>query len=392
MTLEENIRRNNMLIPDYSKPTIVDLMRTVYSKKGVSFGSAEQTAMMSLVKDKKHIVFILIDGMGSNLVNSMPANNILRKNKKCDLFTVNPSSTGAVLASVATAEYPAQHGILGWYSYNRQADVAYYPLLFKARDCDKSLAEYKLRPNDIFRTPSVMGKLQCHTTAFFPNMIVNSEYSKFTVSDDSARIGYNDIDDAFAKVEEHISKLNEPSFTYLYIPDIDSSEHDCGVYSDRVKQLMQKISAGVERLSKINPAETSIIITADHGQTDVGGHDIIMDFNKYSEYFYAMPGIDFGTATFYVKPDKTKEFENEFRKDFDGLMFLHKTEDYFRLHIFGSGEASDYAKSNFGEYIGFCKKGYYFLNSKDTESYVGKVAGNHSGFSSDELTIPLIIL
>lgn len=392
MTLKDDILRNNLLLPDYSKPTIVDLMREIYGKNGFSFENMRATSISPLINEKKHIIFILIDGMGSNLIASMPADNVLRNNKKCDLITVNPSSTGAVITTVATAEYPAQHGILGWYSYNRDKNIAYFPLMFAERNSEKKLTEYGLQPNDIFRTPSVMDKLNRRTTAFFPSYIVNSETSKFTLSNDSARVGYENINDAFAKLSAHIAGLNEPSFTYLYIPDIDNAEHYNGVYSNAVREILMQISREVEDLCRKKGNDTDVIITADHGQIDTHGNDVVMDFDKYSEYFYALPGIDFSTAVYYVHPNKAEEFEAEFSKDFGEKMFLHKTEEYLDLKFFGPDEVSDYMKSNLGEYISFCKKGFYFVNSCDTDEYIGKVFGNHSGFSEDELTTPLIIL
>lgn len=50
-------------------------------------------------------------------------------------------------------------------------------------------------------------------------------------------------------------------------------------------------------------------------------------------------------------------------------------------------------KSNLGEFISFCKKGAYFVNTiEDTEKYIGKIKGSHSGFSKEELIIPLIVI
>lgn len=55
---------------------------------------------------------------------------------------VSPSSTSCVLTSLATATYPSEHGIIGWYNYNREYDISYYPLLFIDRKQNKSLKEF----------------------------------------------------------------------------------------------------------------------------------------------------------------------------------------------------------------------------------------------------------
>ena len=118
-----------------------------------------------------------------------------------------------------------------------------------------------------------------------------------------------------------------------------------------------------------------------------------MDFNKYNNFFYALPGIDYGTATYYVKEEKRKEFLEEFKKDYKEKMFIFDTDEFIKNNIFGKDKISDYMKSNLGEYISFCKKGEYFINNtEDPNKYIGNIKGNHSGFSAEELYIPLIII
>ena len=135
-----------------------------------------------------------------------------------------------------------------------------------------------------------------------------------------------------------------------------------------------------------------MIIIADHGQTDVTKRGYRLDFEKYQEFFYAIPGIDSGTATKEIKKEKEKEFEKNFNRDFKDKMFLFKTEELIKNKIFGPNGLSDYMKSNLGEYISICKKGEYFINSVEDDEFLNNLNGTHSGFSKDEVIIPLIIL
>ena len=45
-----------------------------------------------------------------------------------------------------------------------------------------------------------------------------------------------------------------------------------------------------------------------------------------------------------------------------------------------------------GEYVSICKNGYCFINSENTYEYLGTILGNHSGFSKDEMFIPLVVI
>ena len=307
-------------------------------------------------------------------------------------MTVFPTTTGCVLPSIATAEYPSTHGMIGWYNYNRDRNIDYYTLLFKDRYSGKNLRELDINENDIYVCDSKMNKLKRKTIALFPEHIVNSDFSKFVLNKN--RVAYNSVEEAFKKATNEIQKnLDKETFTYLYLPYVDSESHYNGVYSKEVNKVINEIEEQLIKLKNQQIQDLEIIIIADHGQIDVIDNDITMDFEKYNKYFYALPGIDFGTATYYVKNDKRKEFLEEFEKDYKDRMYIFETDEFIKNNIFGKEKISQYMKSNLGEYISFCKKGLYFVNTiVDAEKYIGKIKGSHSGFSKEELTIPLIVI
>ena len=297
-----------------------------------------------------------------------------------------------MLPSIATAEYPSTHGMIGWYNYNRDRNIDYYTLLFKDRYSGKNLRELDINENDIYVCDSKMNKLKRKTIALFPEHIVNSDFSKFVLNKN--RVAYNSVEEAFKKATNEIQKnLDKETFTYLYLPYVDSESHYNGVYSKEVNKVINEIEEQLIKLKNQQIQDLEIIIIADHGQIDVIDNDITMDFEKYNKYFYALPGIDFGTATYYVKNDKRKEFLEEFEKDYKDRMYIFETDEFIKNNIFGKEKISQYMKSNLGEYISFCKKGLYFVNTiVDAEKYIGKIKGSHSGFSKEELTIPLIVI
>lgn len=388
MDLKKYIENNNLILPDYNNLNIVELMKFLYSKYGIDIKSNNEDNFSNLINLKKHTVFILIDGMGSNLINLLPDNSVLKQHKVEDMITVCPSSTGCVLTSVATATYPSEHGIIGWYNYNREHDIDYYPLLFTDRD-GNDLNKKGINVNDIFKIDSKLNKLNVKTKVLYPEYIYDSVYSNYAASS-SIRNSYSDLDDAFKKLKSIVYE-DESTFTYLYIPYIDDLEHDYGYDS---KEVMDKLIE-IDNLIKdvINSKDTTIIITADHGQTNVDiNKDIIMDFNEYDKYFYAKPGIDFGMSTYYVKKDKINEFETKFYNDYKNKMYLFQTDEFLKNKVFGPNKYNDYLKSNLGEYISLCESDSQFINSDDIESYYKKTKGNHSGLSKDEMIIPLIVI
>lgn len=388
MDLKKYLENNNLILPDYNNLNIVELMRFLYSKYGVDVKSNNENKFSDLINLKKHAVFILIDGMGSNLINLLPDDSVLKQHKAEDMITVCPSSTGCVLTSVATATYPSEHGIIGWYNYNREYNVDYYPLLFTDRD-GTDLNEKGINVNDIFKIDSKLNKLNVKTKVLYPEYIYDSVYSNYAASS-SIRKSYSDLDDAFKKIKSIISE-DERSFTYLYIPYIDDLEHDYGYNSKEVMDKLIEIDNLIKDL--VGAKDTTIIITADHGQTNIDiNKDIIMNFSEYDKYFYAKPGIDFGMSAYYIKKDKMYEFETKFNNDYKNKMYLFQTDEFLKNKVFGPNKYNDYLKSNLGEYISLCESDSQFINSDDIESYYKKTKGNHSGLSKDEMIIPLIVI
>lgn len=393
MNLVQWLKNNDMLLPNYKEVSIIDLIRTLYKYCGYPYKTEKiNKDIDKYIENKKHILFILIDGMGSNLINSLSDKSILKQNKVADLLTVFPTTTGCVLSSISAAEYPITHGILGWYNYNRDKDINYYALLFKDRKSEMDLTELGVNEEDIYVSSSIMNKLNRKTTAIFPEKIVDSKFSKFILNKN--RISYQSLKEAFEKTTINIQNNKAIStFTYLYLPYIDSISHDNGVYSNEVKRLIFDIEKELVNLKNKNIENLEIIITADHRQIDVTQKDITMDFEKYCKYFYALPTIDYGTAMYYVKEDKKKEFLIEFEKDYKNEMYIFKTEEFIENHMFGNDKMSEYMKNNIGEFISLCKKGAYFVNEiNEPEKYIGKVKGSHSGLSKEELTVPLIVI
>ncbi len=386
--LKKFIKKHNLVLPNYNEINIVDLMKCLYIKCGYNIKKTKNISELDyIIPNNKHYLFILSDGTGSNLINKLDDNSILKQNIKKNIVTVFPSTTGCVLTSLVTAEYPEEHGIWGWFNYNRELNCDYFPLLFSDRKSMKPLNEFKIKSKNIYKSESILKKLKIKTNILFPYYICDSVYSQF-VGNDTDRHPYSNFLEIIELIKD-ICNCNKSSYTYLYLPDIDTIEHENGLNSEVTLNKLKEINKLITELSRIK--DMTIVFTADHGQTEIS-EDIVFDFDKYKKYFYAYPSIDFGTASYYIKSEYEEEFVNEFEKDFKDKMYLFKTQEFIDNKIFGKGNISDYAFDNLGEYISLCKTGTYLINSPETALYLGKIKGNHSGLTSDEMVIPLVVI
>ena len=81
-------------------------------------GSQENPLRDQIVRDMEaqHVLLILCDGMGNAILEQHLASTaFLRRHNQCDrLRAVFPSTTPAALTTLATAQWPGQHGVPGW--------------------------------------------------------------------------------------------------------------------------------------------------------------------------------------------------------------------------------------------------------------------------------------
>ena len=71
------MKENDLIITNYDDTTIIDVVRSLYNLCGATFDCNEKMQQLKeIIKPKKHILFILSDGMGSNLVDSLPDDSI----------------------------------------------------------------------------------------------------------------------------------------------------------------------------------------------------------------------------------------------------------------------------------------------------------------------------
>ena len=117
---------NDFVIPNYNSPNIVDLMRAIYCRYNIKTEINKNVEIFKKqIPNNRHMLFILSDGTGSNLINKLNDDSILKRNKKDDIITVFPSTTACVLTSLVTAEFPEVHGIWGWFNHDRNLNIVH---------------------------------------------------------------------------------------------------------------------------------------------------------------------------------------------------------------------------------------------------------------------------
>jgi hypothetical protein len=107
--------RGTLLPPSADEPNTVELARAMAWLCGVDGLELSQNAhrIADAIGRYENYVFVLIDGLGMNLIQRQSPGSFLRAHVAMELRAVFPSSTAPALTSIATGCWPAEHAIRG---------------------------------------------------------------------------------------------------------------------------------------------------------------------------------------------------------------------------------------------------------------------------------------
>lgn len=392
--LKENMDKLNVYLgsKNYDDIDIVDLVKYIYNHFGTNLelDSKKKENLDKYINPKDKILFVLVDGLGYYKVKDLSDNSVLKSNLKTSISTVNPTSTACVLSSIASAKYPSEHGILGWWQYLRNKDVSYCPLPFVERKTGINLKEKGIDTKDVFEFNSILNELNTTVNISMPREIISSDFSKMFSGINSNTHGFYSIKEAFLNMSKKINK-NNSSFNYLYIDGLDETSHMYGTKSKEVQNIINEIEEGVKKVKKENE-DLTIIITADHGQVDMVNMMYLNQNNDYTKFFYALPSIDTRMISFFVKEDCKKDFEDTFMREFGQDVILLTKDEINKFKLFGNESLSKNTLDSLGEYIAIVVNNKFMVC--DTINLEDKIntKGNHSGLTKEETTIPLVVI
>ena len=388
---EENIRKLEEYIKyrDDIKVDVLDVMKTVASLNGVKFKKTEGMKQIDkIIPSKKHMVFILLDGFGYYKLKRLGEDSILKQNNKMKIKTVNPTSTACVLTSLMSASYPNQHGIYGWWDYNKDYDLSYYPLLLEERKTREKLKDKGISNKEIYKFESIFNQFKTKVNVYERRDLINSEYTNM-FSKKASKYGFYSIKDCFEKVKKNILERETATFNYIYINGLDEASHSNGVDSKEVSEIINAVENGIKNVAN---EETSVILIADHGQVDMTSMMYLNQKTDYTKYFYALPSIDTRMISFFVKNECTKEFEEKFMEEFSQDVILLTKEQAKKINLFGSSSYSEHADKSLGEYIAVVVNNKFLVCDKlMLEDYI-LTKGNHSGLTKEEITVPFVVI
>lgn len=342
-----------------------------------------------LGKNYKNVVLIILDGMGTDMLEkNLPASNFLRKHRADNLTSVFPSATAAAMTSYYTGVSPNEHAWLGWSLYFKE--------FCRTIDVFTNLDSYSKTP--VSRV-SAAGFVMPYETIFkdIEDSILGN-VQPFTIAREEINISENGnihkTADRFERVCELIKLIcesNQNTFTYVQWNSPDDTAHKEGCYGDRTAEKLRSLSSHIEALCS-RLSDTLVIVSADHGMIDISEEIQINHIPDIADCLVVPPFVESRAAACYVKYDRRTDFERACRNYLGNDFMLFSRNDILSRGLLGKGRPHPKTIDFIGDYM-ICAIGnksirYQTLNEKPKTPH----KANHGGLTDEEMIIPLIVI
>ena len=110
-----------MQFPNYSNSSF-NTINSIIKFLGVKNNNETLELLDNILKEGnyKKIVFMVMDGMGNNLINKYIKDDFLGRKNLGPISTVFPSTTTASMNTYYSAKTPKEHAWLGWSTYFKE--------------------------------------------------------------------------------------------------------------------------------------------------------------------------------------------------------------------------------------------------------------------------------
>jgi hypothetical protein len=384
-----------LLRPGPDVPNLVDVARAVAAASGarnVDLSPFARTLVDSL-EEREHLVLILADGLGMEMLEREEAAGALREHLHSEVRTVFPSSTAVALTSLATGEWPAAHAVTGWWTHIEEIGGPATILQYRRRSDDRTLTDLGVDPEAALPVPSLMARMRRPAHVLMPRNIAGSVYSRYWTGG-AAASAYPSLAGTYGAIMQAVMGADEPTFIYVYVPHIDNEAHHGGPESIGARAAIVAINRLVADLNAALGRSTRLVVTADHGHLRVAPEDrfMIRDSDGIPALLASAPSGDARVLEFHVRPGEHEHFEERFRASFGDRFFLLTTDEVEELRLLGPDPITPATRQRIGDFMAISRGdavlGYY---ASEASRQGLRQLSHHAGLTPAEMRIPVVV-
>ncbi len=362
-----------IVYPDYQH-SILNLVNSIMKHFDVEYHHDTLPILdKELGKQYKNVVLLVLDGMGSKVLQSHQHTfPFLNKYIKDEITSVFPPTTVAATTTLESGLAPVEHSWLGW-SLRFEELQENVNVFINTNEKGEQVRDYHVARTHIPYI-SIVDRINAKGSA---QAYAVSPYNTYKV---------DTFEELFSSIEQLCAQEGR-HYLYTYWPQPDITMHCEGVDSEGTKQQLRMIEDAVKELCE-KLKDTLLVITADHGHIACD-NEVLSKQPEIMNMLICPPSIEARALSFFVKEEKKDLFPDVFHKYYGKDYLLFSKQEIMESRLFGEGKQHPQFSSFLGDYLAVAKsnKAIYMYEKEAKE-----VVSTHAGLSEEEMMVPLIMI
>jgi predicted AlkP superfamily pyrophosphatase or phosphodiesterase len=359
----------NPVIPDYAGACIANVVPAL-----VEPADQPPAWLPSIVADADQVVLLVVDGLGwMQLADRLTLAPTLASMTGGPIDSVCPTTTSTALTSITTGLPPGEHGIVG---YRMATGVGVLNVLrwsVDGRDVRGAEPPEKLQMVEPFgaQRPAIVTRAEFSSSGFTRAHLDGVRFR-----------GYRVLSTLVTEVRMAL-RAGEP-FVYAYYDGLDKVGHEFGLGEhfdaelSAIDQLVANLLAGL-------PPGAVLVVTADHGQVEVGDNVV-----RLHPEVLANCSMQSGEGRFrwlHARPGRVAELAAAARAHHGDTGWVVTRDEVADGGWFGP-TMSDAARARLGDVALVARDDVAYFDPEDTGPYV--LVGRHGSLTAAEVKVPLL--
>lgn len=361
---------DNPVIPDYAGGCVTNIVPALLEP-----GDDAPPWLPSDAANASRTVLFVLDGLGFHQLRQRPhlAPNLTAMAGGA-IHSVCPTTTSTALTSISTGLTPGEHGVIG---YRVAVDGEVLNVLRWAvdgRDARNEVPPEKLQDRQAFcaQRPAIVTRAEFQRSGFTRAHLDGVRFN-----------GYRTLSTLVTEVGR-LLRENEP-FVYAYYDGLDKVGHEYGI-GEHYDAELAAIDALVGQLSERLPADSALIVTADHGQVEVGDRIISLDPTVARQC--AMQSGEGRFRWLHARSGRLNDLHEAANEHHSDTAWVVSREQMLDEAWFGP-TVSDAARTRLGDVALVARDDVAYFDANDTGPYV--LVGRHGSMTPAEVDVPLLV-
>lgn len=359
--------------PDYSGANLCNVVPALLGGRGASAGDPPSPAWMPApVTGARAVVLLVLDGLGWDVSSDPGRVPGIAAMAGGPITTVVPSTTPAALTSLTTGLGPARHGVTGYRM--RLDDTVLNTIQWRRADGRRGPDPAVVQRHEGFggRAVPVVTKAEFRTSGFTGAHLRDGVFHGWPTT---------------AVLVEHVRALvadGEP-LVYAYYPGIDEVSHAFGLGAPWFPAELAAADRLVDAVLDAVPPDVAVVVTADHGQVQVGPDGWIgLGALDHLVEVYAGDGR---FRQLYARRGAREELAAASADELGDRAWVFTRDRLFDEGWFGPDPAAP-ARRRVGDVVLAARDGYGFVDP--TYPQEARLMGAHGSLTAAEMQVPLV--